>query len=63
MGGLQNEMESGGLWRSGNALRAIATYLASGHRAFQQVNHTLSLLKTTRGQLCFLISVLMENTR
>ena len=39
MGGLQNEMESGRLWRSGNALRAITTYLASGHRAFQQVNH------------------------
>ena len=59
MGGLQNEMESGGLWRSGNALRAITTYLASGHRAFQQVNHTLSLFGVTRGQLCLLISVLI----
>ena len=39
MGGLQDEMESGGLWWSGNAVCALATYLASGYRSFQQVSH------------------------
>ena len=38
MGGLQNEVESSGLWRGGDALCALSAYLAARYSSIQQVS-------------------------
>ena len=43
MGRLQAQLGPGKVWRSGQAVRAFRTHLASRHRTFQQVSALCSL--------------------